>query len=286
MSDSIEIHGGMKYLGGKHTIGKEISEFMTKHVNPESVNGYLEPFCGSLGVFKFMTDYNFKKLIASDFQPDIIQMWKEAQNNTLELPDSIDEQYYNKLKKVKSPNALKAVAGFGLSFGGVFFQSYSQKYSGTSGRNFYNEFKNSLNKIIPKIQRDNITFHNKSYHLWTPDNMLVYCDPPYQNTAGYSTGSFDHDKFWNTIRKWSKKNYVFVSEETAPKDFICVWEKKKFRTISSKNRKYKSEKIFVHSEGLLKDLKQVKNTVKKNKTLKKSVKKNKTLKKRKNVKKN
>ena len=41
--------------------------------------------------------------------------------------------------------------------------------------------------------------------------MLIYCDPPYQHTTGYSTGGFDHDKFWDTMRKWSKNNYIFIS---------------------------------------------------------------------------
>ena len=61
----------MKYLGGKHGIGKLIAEFISKECPPENAkNGYLEPFCGSLGVFKQMTDRDYKKYIASDKQPD------------------------------------------------------------------------------------------------------------------------------------------------------------------------------------------------------------------------
>ena len=41
---------------------------------------------------------------------------------------------------------MKAVAGFGLSFGGKYFAGYAQKWAGNSGRNFLREFKTSIEK--------------------------------------------------------------------------------------------------------------------------------------------
>lgn len=236
----------MKYLGGKHGIGKLIAEFMYKKCPPDMVSGYIEPFCGSLGVFKNMTDKGYKEYIASDIQPDLIQMWIKLQNNTLKIPNKISEDTYNKLKNAKSPNALKAVAGFGLSFGGKFFAGYSQKWAGNSGRNFLEEFKTSINNIKEKITQKNVHFYNKSYTEFNPSNMLVYCDPPYKETQGYSTGNFDTDLFWETMRKWSKNNCVFISEETAPSDFIVVWKKQKRRTLDKQNRFYRYEKLFAY----------------------------------------
>jgi DNA adenine methylase len=222
----------MKYLGGKHGIGKLLAEFMSDECPPDKVNGYIEPFCGSLGVFKNMTNKGYKKYIASDFQPDLIEMWKNIQNNSLKIPNEISEETYNKLKKEDSPNALKAVAGFGLSFGGKFFAGYAQKWAGNSGRNFLQEFKNSIEKIKPAITNKNVHFYNKSYTQLHPSNMLIYCDPPYKSTEGYSTGDFDHKVFWETMRKWSKNNYVFISEESAPSDFIVVWKRKKRSSLN------------------------------------------------------
>ena len=80
--------------------------------------------------------------------------------------------------------------------------------------------------------------------------MLIYCDPPYKATEGYSTGEFDHDKFWETMRKWSQNNCVFISEETAPSDFKVVWKRKKRRTLDKQNRFYSYEKIFKYSKNL------------------------------------
>lgn len=50
-------------------------------------------------------------------------------------------------------------------------------------------------------------------------NSIIYCDPPYKNTAGY-TRDFDHDKFWQWIRQCPHP--VYVSEYTAPPDIKVV----------------------------------------------------------------
>jgi len=59
-------------------------------------------------------------------------------------------------------------------------------------------------------------------------------------------GKFNHNKFWNIIRKWSKNNIVIVSEYTAPKDFKCIWKKKKkFNYICDNSIKKYIEKLFI-----------------------------------------
>lgn len=241
----------MKYLGAKHLIGNEIASFIYNKINPTMVNGYIEPFCGSLGVFKQMIKYNYNNYIASDLQHDIILLWQNLQNNELNLPIAFNQEMWNQLKKSDSPNAMKAVAGFGMSFGGKYFSGYIQKYASNSNRDFYKEFKNSIYKIQKIIQKPNIKFYNKSYNSFNPNNMLIYCDPPYHNTTQYETGDFNTDEFWELMRKWSKNNYVFISEENAPDDFIVVWSKDKRRTLDSKTRSYKIEKLFVYKYGLI-----------------------------------
>jgi DNA adenine methylase len=240
----------MKYLGGKHGIGKFIVDVMTAICPPaHALNGYLEPFCGSLGVFKNITDKGYKKYIASDKQPDLIEMWKKVQNGTLRVPNSISEEDYKKLKHAKSPNALKAVAGFGISFGGKYFAGYAQNWLDSSGRDYLREFKNSIEKVKPVINKSNVHFYNRDYDTFKPENMLIYCDPPYKETEGYSTGAFNHELFWDTMRKWSKNNCVFISEESAPKDFKVIWRRKKFRSLSRTNKFYREEKLFVHEDS-------------------------------------
>jgi len=261
----------MRYLGGKHKIGEELSQFMINICSPNSVDGYMEPFCGSLGVFKHMTNRGYKKCIASDIQPDLIEMWKKLQKGTLKVPESMTEEEYNRLKELKGgPNSQKAIAGFFLSFGGKYFGGYAQKWEKRGGKNYLQTFKNGIDKIRPTISRENVLFENKSYLDLKPNKMLIYCDPPYRKTEGYAANKekFNHEEFWDTMRKWSKNNFVLISEQMCPPDFKSVWSHLKKRTLTNelKNRKVKREHLFIYS-GMKKTRKpEIKKN--KNKTLK------------------
>ena len=255
----------MKYLGGKQRLGKHLSPFL--HLiweNNKNLVGYLEPFCGSLGVLNNMTDLNTKKIYANDYHEDLIQMWKEVKAGTFQYPSSISEEEYLEAKQLKSPSAHKAFVGFGMSFGGRFFGAYSQKYLGDKKEDFCKEMVNSLKRTAPKIQ--NVKFTNKDYRTLKPKNMLVYCDPPYAYTKfpikyrrdvkKYDV--FDNEEFWNVMREWSKQNIVIISELTAPDDFVEVWNFEKYRSaaqstktrFSSKSEQpsktHSMEKLFVH----------------------------------------
>ena len=61
----------------------------------------------------------------------------------------------------------------------------------------------------------------KSYDdIHIEDNSIIYCDPPYSNTAQYVIGDFDSNAFFDWCRK--QKELVVVSEYDAPEDFQCV----------------------------------------------------------------
>ena len=150
----------MKYLGGKQRLGKYISivlhNLWNKYNNNYKFKGYLEPFCGSLGVFKHMTDLNSNHIIANDYHEDLISLWNAVKYNKFTYPKSISESQYNKAKLYKSPSAYKAFVGFGMSFGGRYFGAYSQKYLGNKKEDFCKEMTNSLKKIGKVIQFKNV----------------------------------------------------------------------------------------------------------------------------------
>jgi hypothetical protein len=58
----------MKYLGGKQRLGKHLAPFLHEiwEKNPNLI-GYMEPFCGSLGVLNNMTDINAKKHLFKEY---------------------------------------------------------------------------------------------------------------------------------------------------------------------------------------------------------------------------
>ena len=267
----------MKYLGGKQRLGKHLSPVLHKiwqnykaqEKKQHVLNGYLEPFCGSLGVFKHMTDLDSdgaKTIVANDYHPDLIEMWKEVQAGNFEFPSSISEEEFLAAKQLESPNALKAFVGFGMSFGGRFFGAYSQKYLGEKNEDFCKEMVNSLKRTTPLIQKEKVTFTNKEYQSLKPKGKFIYCDPPYKQTKypiKYRRDTkyydvFDNDEFWDIMRKWSKNNLVVVSETDAPEDFIEIWNMDRYRSaaqstktrFSEKSEKpsetRKIEKLFIH----------------------------------------
>ena len=78
------------------------------------------------------------------------------------------------------------------------------------------------------------------------ENAVVYCDVPYENTAQYDA-YFRHSEFWEWAREQAKNHLLFVSEYTAPDDFVPIWEKKKLCSMSATNNSKKTvEKLFVH----------------------------------------
>lgn len=272
----------MKYLGGKQRLGKHIApvlkELWKKVVDKKVVdknlldknlldkkvlNGYLEPFCGSCGVLKNMSDIS-ESIEASDYHSDLIQMWKEVKANTFIYPTSVSEEEYFAAKASTSPNAMKSFVGFGMSFGGRFFGAYAHKYVNEKKEDFCKEMVNSLKRTSPLIQ--NVEFTNKSYLELEPKNKFIYCDPPYayikfpikyrRDVKHYDV--FDTDLFWETMRKWSENNLVVVSEVVAPADFTEVWNMERHRSACNSLKTGKknvavdddfksSEKLFIYS---------------------------------------
>ena len=106
---------------------------------------------------------------------------------------------------------------------------------------------NSLMKQLPLIK--DAQFIQGLFHEHKPENMLVYCDPPYEGTTRYGAFSgFDHALFWETMRKWSKNNTVVISEYKAPDDFKCVGGHKTKMRMYDKDGKQQEriERLFMY----------------------------------------
>tara|TARA_B110000208_G_scaffold184865_2_gene239210 strand:- start:182 stop:970 length:789 start_codon:yes stop_codon:yes gene_type:complete len=254
----------MKYLGGKQRLGKEIAPILLEFNKYYGYENYLEPFCGALGVLTHMSPY-FDNIVASDYHPDLIKLWKGVKDGSFVPPNSISEDRYNKIKESKSPSALKGFAGFSMSFGGRFFTSYAPNYANGKNENFCREGINSINRKRPQIQ--NVEFKCQDYRTIKPNKYLIYCDPPYtqskypikyrRDTKYYDV--FDNDEFWEIMRDWSKNNLVIISELRAPPDFHMIWSKEKVNTASKAgkttlkniNEIKLTEKLFIHNSNLI-----------------------------------
>ena len=119
-------------------------------------------------------------------------------------------------------------------------------------RNYSLEAHNNVRKQAPKLK--GIVFNNLNYwELSIPHKSIIYCDPPYENTAKYKgTDSFNHFLFWQWCRDMSIAGHqVFISEYNAPEDFKCIWEKKVNNSLTKNTGgKQGIEKLFVYNDSL------------------------------------
>lgn len=103
----------------------------------------------------------------------------------------------------------------------------------------------NIQKTI-KPYTNNITLSNKSYDQIKINNKaIIYCDPPYKNTGGYSKQTFDHEEFYDWLLNLNHP--VYISEYEMPKEFTKVASFKHNTSISGKGNNYTTEYLFTNS---------------------------------------
>lgn len=100
-------------------------------------------------------------------------------------------------------------------------------------------------------QLEQLEIYNKSYNeVEIPKDAIIYCDPPYQGTAEYKEGSFNHKEFWEWVRQISKTNKIYISEYNAPDDFEILLSFSQKSTLQGGVQKHNNqpdEKLFIPS---------------------------------------
>lgn len=100
---------------------------------------------------------------------------------------------------------------------------------------------------LDSIRQDSfITATNSDYREYAhEEGDVVYCDPPYAGTGQYNVGDFDSAAFWEWVRL--RAYPVYVSEYSAPDDFVSIWSKEKRSLFNGKKQSaVKVEHLFVH----------------------------------------
>ena len=231
----------MQYLGGKSRIAKDIVRIMSAERAPNMP--WVEPFMGSAKVISLVRG----RRIGSDVNLEMIDLFK-ALRDGWEPPSEVTKDFYNEVKsnQHKYPNHLKAFLSIGCSFGGIRWDCYAKNSRGT---NYAKDAKRSLIKLEPKIR--DVELYSTDYKLLDiPDHSLIYCDPPYANTAGYGF-EFNHEEFYSWCRdKVAEGHYLFVSEYDMPDDFELIWEKEVSVSLSltSKGLRKKERLYRLHKK--------------------------------------
>ena len=184
----------MKYMGSKARIAPEILPIILDGRQPGQY--YVEPFCGGCNSLQHVTGNR----IGSDVSQYLIAMWKGLQQG-ISRPQIITKQMYDRARQdYRQGTNLFCTdfeigwIGFMASFRGKFFGGYSGNAS--DGRDYISAAIGNIEKQIDLIQ--GVEFYTSGYEdLLIPEESIIYCDIPYQDTTSYSIStSFHHDRFW------------------------------------------------------------------------------------------
>lgn len=237
------------YVGGKIKLSKYLKPYLENPLLLFSNHSkyYYEPFVGGCG--SFVRPEGYSHYLGSDIRPYWVAFLNYLLEGNCNIPYCTKEEYYQ--VKENPENFPEWYVGFVsvlCSFQGKEWGGYATPKT----RNYIEaSIKSSLMLSDQLKSLPNVSFLNCSYEYVEPlPFSTVYCDPPYLGTTGYGV-NFDHDGFWDWVRKISLKCYVLVSEYQAPKDFITVFEKERKNQLGLKNHSTRVEKLFVYSEGLI-----------------------------------
>jgi len=102
-----------------------------------------------------------------------------------------------------------------------------------------------LQRLERLQQLERFDIHNHSYEdvlIDTPvDETIIYLDPPYKGTEKYQF-DIDHDALFEWVKKSKYKVYMSSYE---CEDLVSVFEVEHRSTLSAKNNKKVSEKLFI-----------------------------------------
>jgi len=222
-------------MGSKNRIAKHLLPIMLAERKPEQC--WVEPFVGGAN----MIDKVGGNRIGNDSHEFLIALLVALRDGYTPPTDISKELYYViKSKPQDYPKELVGFVGFLCSFGGKWWGGYA---SNKKGDNYADRGSRVLTKQAKNFRA--VSFRCGNYlDMEIPPNSLIYCDPPYANTCKYKD-DFNHDVFWDWCRKKTKSGHtVFISEYSAPNDFVCVKEIQ-HKTILDKNSQYpRIEKLF------------------------------------------
>jgi DNA adenine methylase len=253
----------MAYVGGKSTAAQHIIAIL----NHETLDGrpYIEPFVGYAHVLRRV--HNKSNYIAADQNALLIVLLKHlqssqsaqsAQSSQSTHPHISRDEYYSLKENPRKDPLRAAYAAFCYSYNGKFFGGYVNKIH---GRDYPAERKRYYDRLAKNATFQQTRLLHVSYtHFSHVKGAVIYCDPPYANTTQYrlvqgkGIETFDSKAFWEWARRMSLHNDVFVSEYTAPKDFVCVAASKKYSTLAGRRTRRvhhtRSERLFCHTRVL------------------------------------
>ena len=238
------------YLGSKRAMAPRILPIILRNRGEKQC--FVEPFCGGGNITQFVKNPR----VANDANEYVVALLnKMSRGKFSDYPMLSKDDYADMVKNPK--NYEKAAVGFygtQMTFSAMFLDSW---YEPNAERlRWGNE---SCVKKAPLLR--GVEWQRGDYRIMLfPPDSLIYCDPPYIGTRqGYGVAKWspdDHAAFFEWARFMATAGHdVFVSEESAPPDWIAVWRYDWLRTNSNVQSgsvgKLSTEKLFIHESAAL-----------------------------------
>lgn len=246
----------MVYMGSKSKYAKYIVPILQRTIDQHNITLYIEPFVGGANI---IDKIRCERRVGCDRSDTLIALLKLASEDFSKVLADGSRELWDKgkayVKDGTMPDDMSladigAMEFFASFSNGGFPRGYAKN---TPTRNYFKEARANMEKQAPDLK--GIEFYCKKYIELNPDitDTVIYCDPPYANTKQYGYANqekMEYDSFWEWVRKLSKNNYVFVSEQAAPEDFEAIWTHEAKRTNGTDNNYKAVEKLFVYRGGL------------------------------------
>jgi DNA adenine methylase len=235
----------MKYMGSKNRIAKHILPIILK--DRKEGQWYVEPFVGGANSIQYVIGNR----IGGEINPYISAMWNSLLSGW--TPKTINKDEYKEIKTNKDEYYPDLVGWVGIScsYSGKWFGGFAGQVQTKEGlRDYQAEAFDNVKKQLPKLK--GLFVRCSSYEsIETPENSIIYCDPPYEGTTKYKD-DFNHSDFWEWCRDKVKEGHkVFISEYSAPDDFVSVWSQEVKSSLSANGKlggnKKSIEKLFIHN---------------------------------------
>lgn len=243
----------MRYVGGKVRIRKWIEDGVLSVPGALDCTRYVEPFVGGGATFAVLAP-RFPYSLAADAHPDLILLWR-ALVRGWDPPERVSREDYDRLRHA-APSALRGFVGFGASFAGKWFGGYVDCAWDEHWQRYTKAYPAAARRalLVAAISfRDADIVRADFTELKVVHDDLVYCDPPYRGTLGYSGTEFDSDRFWSVAASWARSGAtVVVSEHAAPIGWTVIAERERkamLRVARSDENATRVERLFVFEGG-------------------------------------
>lgn len=211
------------YPGGKKRLGFEIAESISSYSSKyKNLNSYYEPFCGMLGVYRYIPDLlKVKNYYASDQNQNVITLWHALQRGWKPPTEPCSKSTYQYDKETNNKSLRSIFYGFACSYRGDFRSGYFDK----------NNIKTQAADCVEIGQHLSIVdFSCGSFDEYLPKGCIIYCDPPYRDTKNNyydknkRNAHFDYDAFISWCKTMSRHNLIFISEYSKPcREAKLIW---------------------------------------------------------------